>query len=246
VEVFQETESTQDIVSLLREAALFLWKDWPRDMRLSSINQENTRFVLNGECPHCGVQAAFPTVSATFKEMESNWPTRIIGAARCIACNEYILGILAKDSHDCWIYQIHFPLGKPNDDVADEIPDTIKSDLKEAMRCLWVRAYNATAEMCRRALESSCIELGAEPDVVLSEMIDWVHAQGKITNSLRDMAHKIKLGGNRAAHPSDRILSEEDANAVVDFTLEYFQHVYVTPARMARHNFDKPAKKGKP
>jgi hypothetical protein len=178
--------------------------------------------------------------------MESNWPTRIIGAARCIACNEYILGILAKDSHDCWIYQIHFPLGKPNDDVADEIPDTIKSDLKEAMRCLWVRAYNATAEMCRRALESSCIELGAEPDVVLSEMIDWVHAQGKITNSLRDMAHKIKLGGNRAAHPSDRILSEEDANAVVDFTLEYFQHVYVTPARMARHNFDKPAKKGKP
>jgi hypothetical protein len=77
-------------------------------------------------------------------------------------------------------------------------------------------------------------------------MIDWVHAQGKITNSLRDMAHKIKLGGNRAAHPSDRILSEEDANAVVDFTLEYFQHVYVTPARMARHNFDKPAKKGKP
>jgi hypothetical protein len=106
-----------------------------------------------------------------------------------------------------------------------------------------VKAYNATAEMCRRALEASCLQLGAPAELVLSKTIDWVHTHGKITNSLRDMAHKIKLGGNRAAHPSDKRLSEQDADAVIAFTDEYFQHVYVTPARMARHDFDKSKKK---
>src|SRR5207245_1589530 len=116
--------------------------------------------------------------------------------------------------------------------VANEIPDAIKPDFQEALRCRWVNAYNATVEMCRRALEASCIEQGATPDIVLSKMIDWVHAQGKITTPLKDMAHKIKLGGNRGAHPSDRTLTSEDADAVIEFTEEYFQHVYVMPARM--------------
>jgi hypothetical protein len=73
-------------------------------------------------------------------------------------------------------------------------------------------------------------------------MIDWVHAQGKITTPLKDMAHKIKLGGNRAAHPSDRTLTEGDADAVIEFTGEYFYHVYVMPARMAKFDFDKKKK----
>jgi hypothetical protein len=142
-----------------------------------------------------------------------------------------------------WVYDVHYPLGKPRDTVAEEIPNEIKPDFKEALRCRWVDAYNATVEMCRRALESSCIQLGANPDLALAKMIDWVHAQGKITTPLKDMAHKIKLGGNRGAHPSDRTLSEEDADAVIEFTEEYFQHVYVMPARMAKFNFDKPKKK---
>ncbi len=74
-------------------------------------------------------------------------------------------------------------------------------------------------------------------------MIDWVHGQGKITTPLKDMAHKIKLGGNRGAHPSDRTLTERDADAVIEFTREYFHHVYVMPAKMAAVNFDKPKKK---
>jgi hypothetical protein len=71
-------------------------------------------------------------------------------------------------------------------------------------------------------------------------MIDWVHSQGKITTPLKDMAVKIKLGGNRAAHASDRTLTADEADAVIEFTREYFQHVYVMPAKMAKFNFDKP------
>jgi hypothetical protein len=171
----------------------------------------------------------------------------MISAARCVACNEYILAIIRnkelRPGSFGWAYDAHYPLGLPHDDVAPEIPDAIKPDFQEALRCRWVKAYNATVEMCRRALEGSCIEQGAASNLVLSDMIDWVHSQGKITTPLKDMAHKIKLGGNRGAHPSDRTLTPDDADAVIDFTREYFHHVYVMPAKMAKHNFDKPKKK---
>jgi len=235
----------QDLVNLLQATTALLWSGWSNDMQLSSYEQHG--FVINGECPHCRKQAAFVTVTDTFEERKGNYPDRMIAAARCIACNEFILAIIrhkeVRPGNFQWVYDAHYPLGLPHDDVASEIPDTIKPDFQEALRCRWVRAFNATVEMCRRALEASCIEQGAASDLVLSKMIDWVHSQGKITTPLKDMAHKIKLGGNRGAHPSDRTLTAEDADAVIEFTREYFHHVYVMPAKMAKHDFDKPKKK---
>jgi hypothetical protein len=216
-------------------------------MVISSVYE--TGFTLTGTCPHCDAKAAFPTVGKAFDETNSGGrTTRTIGAARCIACRQYILGIIkyieGRDSY-YWGYETHYPLGKPNDDVSESVPEGSRLDFQEALRCRWVNAFNATIEMCRRAIESSCIQLGADPKLVLNDMIEWVHKQGKITTPLKDMAHKIKLGGNRAAHPSDKTLTKDDADAVIEFTREYFQHVYVMPAKMALYNYDKADKKGK-
>jgi Domain of unknown function (DUF4145) len=230
-----------ELWDIIGRSLAILWKDWPKDMELSSYQPDG--FVINGECPHCRKQAAFPTVTSISEDPRHE---RKIAAARCIACNEYILAIIKfqqlSSSGGRFVYDVHYPIGWPDDTVADEIPPAIKPDFQEALRCRWVKAYNATVEMCRRALESSCIQLGADSDLVLAKMIDWVHAQGKITTPLKDMAHKIKLGGNRAAHPSDRTITEGDADAVIEFTGEYFQHVYVMPARMAKFDFDKKKK----
>jgi hypothetical protein len=230
-----------------RQTAPFLWKD-PKNMHLSQF-EGPSGFVLSGECPHCHGKAAFPSVTQVFFESSVHSVNNdvAVAACRCIGCNKYICGILQQEymggNRYQWKYFAHYPLGVPDDTVAEEIPDEIKPDFREALRCRFVNAYNATIEMCRRALEASCLQLGAKSSVVLSEMIDWVHSQGKITTPLKDMAHKIKLGGNRAAHPSDRTLTPEDADAVIEFTDEYFHHVYVMPARMKKRNFDKPDKK---
>ena len=67
----------------------------------------------------------------------------------------------------------HGLLGKPNDDVASEIPENIAADFKEALRCRYVDAYNATVEMCRRAVQASCLQLGAPADKLVKQ-IDWL------------------------------------------------------------------------
>jgi hypothetical protein len=177
-----------------------------------------------------------------------------LGGMQCQGCLGYILGVFSPQGSE-FFYRSHYPLGKPDEAVAEEIPDHIKDDFKEALRCLWVNAYNATAEMCRRALEASCIDLGAPSDKVLEKMIDWLEINRKITPYLKEAAHKIRLGGNRGAHPhpdgpaavpvvaaagSAEIvekIGKEHAEAIVEYTREFFHHVYVGPKLVGKYDF---------
>lgn len=237
----QTDDGLISLVHLIQSAALCLWKDWPREMILSRSNMSDASFVLAGECPHCGKQSAFESVTKAYQERFMNGSLgNIVAGCCCIACNKYILGIIRGGAGGIWEYYEHYPLGLPNDTAADEIPEDIRNDFKEALRCRWVDAYNATAEMCRRAIESSCISFGAPKDKSLSEMIDWVFNKKLIIESLKDMAHTIKLGGNRGAHPSPRVLGKEDADALIEFTNMYFMSVYIMPKRIEKSSFEKP------
>ena len=187
----------------------------------------------------------------------------------CQGCGGFILGITEQPSNGGnHIYKEHYPIGSPDETVAGEVPDHIKEDFKEALRCLWVKAFNATAEMCRRAMEASCLNLGAPSNLVLEKMIDWLEAQRMITPYLKEAAHKVRLGGNRGAHPPatpvapmptpiiaptaplppitaaatspvERI-EKEHAEAMVEFTREFFHHVYVGPKLVGKYDFSKP------
>lgn len=262
-----EEETTESRIAepsiwlLLETTALFLWKDWPRDMNVVTQSEYVglPKIRLRGTCPHCRAKAVFTEPGSGFNYTE---PIRREANARtyyavlqCQACLDFLLGIVkvhdvetpntrgANTHRVDYTYIKHYPLGTPDDSVSEDVPSQIAADFGEALRCRWVNGYNATVEMCRRVLESSCLEIGAPPKLgTLQKMIDWVHEQGKITKPLCDMAHKIRLGGDRGAHPSTRVMGEEDADAVIEFTREYLDHVYVMPAKMAKFDFSRPKK----
>jgi hypothetical protein len=254
-----ETKKEFDLIELLQTTAIFLWRDWPRTMNLSSTSDHG--FTFNGTCPHCNKEAAFPSVTGTFDEMTNTYSyssgDRRIAALRCIACRQYILGIieLKEGSRSTWwAYKNHYPLGKPNDSVDEEVPENIREDFREALRCQWVAAYNSTAEACRRTVEASCINLGAPYDKVLQKMIDWLEEKQIITKGLKDVAHKIRLGGDRGAHPGEDPseppkyepmikIEKEHADAIVEYTRHFLEHVYVIPKRLPTFDFSKPKKK---
>jgi hypothetical protein len=179
---------------------------------------------------------------------------------QCQTCCKYILAIAQQpypQNANHLVYETHYPMGEPDDDIAQEIPVHIQPDFKEALRCLWVDAYNATVEMCRRALEASCLDLGAPKKKVLEEMIDALAEKRIITPHLQQAAHKIRLGGNRGAHPpqDDPIpppglgivvpetitkIEKDHALAIVEFTRHFFENVYVIPKRLDKYDFSKP------
>lgn len=212
------------------------------------------RFSLSGICPHCKCASVFMPVTSihAVPHFYANNPSVVqslilVATMQCQGCHNFMLGIIKKDTQQprpMYWYLNHYPLDKPDDAVPEGIPSHIGADFKEALRCRWVDAYNATGEMCRRALEGSCIEQGAPTDKKLVEMIDWLQKAGKITSALMDVAHKIRLGGNYGAHaPEDPLdaapMTAEHADALIEFTRDYFQHIYVIPARLSKYDFSK-------
>jgi hypothetical protein len=229
-------------------------------------------FSLRGTCPYpeCKRSSVFIVRNGTNLGVIPSKPgtQRTVSVFECQGCGRFILGITEQPSNGGnHIYKEHYPVGSPDETVADEVPDHIKEDFKEALRCLWVKAYNATAEMCRRAMEASCLNLGAPSNLVLEKMIDWLEAQRIITPYLKEAAHKVRLGGNRGAHPpatpvvptpTPMIVStvslppittvatapverieKEHAEAMVEFTREFFHHVYVGPKLVGKYDFSK-------
>jgi hypothetical protein len=98
--------------------------------------------------------------------------------------------------------------------------------------------------MCRRAVHASCIQLEAPSDKKLVHQIDWLADQGIITKPLKEMAHRVRLGGNLGARPPEDPDDETAitigplyADAVIEFTREFFQHVYVMPERLKKFTF---------
>lgn len=217
-------------------------------------NLNDNQFSMTGDCPHCNRPSNFVMVTAAYAEplygasghvqLYTLW-----AVLRCIGCSKYLLASVEKSAAQTApfrvFYQKHYPVGTANDDVPSEIPIHIAADFKEALRCRFVDAHNATVEMCRRAVQASCFQLGA-PDDKLVKQIDWLAAQGTITKPLQQMAHRVRLGGNLGAHPpedpsdpSEIIIGSEYADAVIEFTRDFFQHVYVMPERLKKFTFKK-------
>ena len=107
-----------------------------------------------------------------------------------------------------------------------EIPADIASDFREAIRCHWVKAFKATVLMCRKSLQVSCDKENAEGNDLFKQIDDLAH-KGRITESLKKMAHRIRLLGNRGAHDYSDIddsITEKDANDAINFMAHYLQH----------------------
>jgi hypothetical protein len=144
VELVDEIEGTQDLVSLLQETALFLWKDWPRDME--AVGHDGSgNFALNGTCPHCKRPSVFLRIQATAigsaGTNAQGYPLiKWLAALQCQGCKGFLLCIAkAQQGAASYEYITHYPLGAPDDSVALEIPLHIQPDSKR--RCaavLWM------------------------------------------------------------------------------------------------------------
>lgn len=161
-----------------------------------------------------------------------------MSAAQCESCKGFVLVIGEHPAHvlDYSLVAV-YPLGKPNDTVSPEVQQAAKGvadDFAEALRCQWVKSYKACVVMCARAIQGSAIALGAKKKR-LTDQIDELFAQGKITEALKDFAHAVRVTRNMGAHPDKDGLeevTEQDAKDIVEFTREYLHHVYVMPAKL--------------
>jgi len=169
--------------------------------------------------------------------LEDNSQT-ICNAAQCEACKNFVLVVGRRNRASgiqAFGLQAFYPLGRPNDRVDSAIPPKIAEDFKEALRCRWIEAHKAAVTMCRRSIQTSCLDQKADRKKKLVAQIDELASKGVITEPLRQFAHEVRLEGNDGAHPDpdglDNVTSN-DADDIIEFTREYLHHVYVMPAKL--------------
>jgi hypothetical protein len=204
-------------------------------MELINQNPQTGGFSLRGVCPHCSIASLHIQVAGQFiKPAAAGQLAEANVLLQCQNCWA-IMFVIGKSRERIggYEYKESFPTGNPEASVDKNIPEGARNDFVEALKCKSVTSYKATVVMCRRALQASCQQLGAEGKKLINQ-IDDLAVKGKITAALKEMAHHIRKLGNDGAHPDEDGLGDvkqEDAEDIVEFTQQYFEHVYVMPAR---------------
>ncbi len=179
-------------------------------------------------CPNCKALAHFPVAN----RHEGTPNAKYVITAPCASCG-YIIMIYSNDpqANDVKDY---FPKGLSRAATDPAVPNPIADDFAEALKCREVKAFKATAAMCRRAVQGTAIQLGA-PKGWARDQIDWLADNRKITPLLQTAAHQVRVFGNTGAHPGEDGLdevTESEADDAILLTEELLDHVFAVAARL--------------
>jgi Domain of unknown function (DUF4145) len=221
------------MICTVAESGVSFWACYNFDMQIVNFGPQFVQVGASGTCPHCAKVSYFKPVGSPYFEDNTN---TICTAAQCEACKSFVLVAGIRNTvQRPFALQAFYPLGKPNDSVDPAVPEKIQKDFKEALRCRWIDAHKATVTMCRRSIQTSCLDQGADRKKKLVAQIDELAVKGIITEPLKQFAHEIRLEGNDGAHPDPDGLEDvtpDDADDIIEFTREYLHHVYVMSAKL--------------
>jgi len=129
-------------------------------------------------------------------------------------------------------------------DIDDSIPKEVRDDFREACICYANDCYNASAVMCRRAIETITI-LQNSYTGNLQEGIKKLAEKG-LERSIIELAHEIRLLGNVPAAHRDKIklirgVTQEECEYLLDFLGAMLNSMYVRPDQI-KHLQDKRKK----
>jgi hypothetical protein len=110
------------------------------------------------------------------------------------------------------------------------VPNTIKSAYDQAARSFSASLFEPCVLMCRKCLEATCNNLGADGKDLYSKLQGLLNA-GHIDSRLLQWAHEIRLIGNEAAHDINTKVTKRDARDVLDFTEAILIYIFSLTSR---------------
>ena len=212
-------------------------RDKPRD--INELKQRN----LSVECPYCHLDIIAEPVTEPINDLHDY--TYFV--ALCPHHKDYgrfckPFFVIYQSLNDCIIARYPIPSYEWTN-YHESIPDSIRKDFAESMRCLGAEAYKSTVALCRRVIEAICYDkLGnkikqlKEAEVKLWILIDKLKEEGFITEILRSTAHEIRHLGNYGAHFQNDGLDEvnyNEAKEIREFTSHLLNELYIIPHKTA-------------
>lgn len=208
-------------------------------------------------CPHCAVHSNISAISIPRYEFLVRFQPAIVGIAyRCDSCNMPVFLRFKVEKYDTgnnriFLLEEYEEIERPTEVFEFQyLPSEVSNAFREALTCYSASCLNAFASMCRRTLQSSFAELGAEgKDRVLNQLKD-VKDTAELDDETYSILEQIIIAGHDGAHPYLPSLSKERAAVLLELMKDVLYQLFVRRAKiqeavtMRREAIEK-AKEGK-
>lgn len=186
------------------------------------------------DCPDCGKRVAADVLqNYDFTNQITGGPHVGLQLVRCPRCTQGMLLRSEEVWDDAWSDPVVVYPSNP-DGFAAGAPGEVLAAMREAHSCLRASAFNASALMCRKALELLCAAHGAQAGS-LARSVQQLRDQGDIDGRLYEWADALRIAGNQAAHEPGTGVSADDARDLLEFTRAIVEYVIVVRDRFERY-----------
>ena len=190
-------------------------------------------------CPHCGIPSNISAVSIPRYEYLARFKPPEVGIVyRCDACNgpvflSFAVAQYETDRLHIYISPEYKEVERPQETFEYHyLPENVASDFREALTCYSHGCLNAFAAMCRRCVQSTSADLGAEgKDKVLNQLKD-LKDMAAIDDETFDILKEVIVAGHDGAHPYLPMLSEKRAGILLELLKDVMYQLYVRAAKI--------------
>jgi len=191
---------------------------------------------ISTDCPHCGDTVALipqhkPVVKDGYAYFVALCPNHKRSFCKPIFAKYQALNNCIDQRYPIPSLDAH--------NLHKSIPESIRIDYAEALRCMYANAYKGAVALLRRTIEgTACNILGGKSKdekgktLKLYKLIDLLKKEGLITKNIQDSAHEIRHFGNYGVHVQDDGLDKvefDEARDAKEIAAQILDTIYISP-----------------
>jgi hypothetical protein len=193
---------------------------------------------LTHQCPHCGTKDMHFPVQGWYQvpTIADRW----CGFSVCSSCQGpvcfAVIGSNPQNFPGDLIrvpnkYQLFLFPELEKTEVPEHVPDSAANAFRQAVESRKAGHYDAAGAMYRKTLDVALKRIDAQLKGLLRDRIDKLASANKLTPSIKDWAHEIRLDGNDASHDEDPFTKPE-AEQMHLFAQLLLTYLFTLPERV--------------
>jgi len=175
-------------------------------------------------CPECKAHMQLVIDASHGWTPEEGDLTTYYRFGHCVRCRRP--GLLAELETGQDEYEVQSQEYPATRNIGAHLPDKVDESFREALRCEVAGAPLATAVMVRRTLEAIGRTFDSEART-LARVLRTMKDQGLISEELAQWGDALRFIGNIGAHPTDDVVTMQDAREALDFLVAIVDTIYV-------------------
>lgn len=190
-------------------------------------------------CGHCGNKTTWELHEPYVTDKKYPYGTHELSEVieyitlMCTTCSQPTL-LLTRKIYEEVDAQLHREISetlypKVNKQL-NNLPEAIERRYSSAIKVRFIEP-NACAVLVGRTLEAACNHEQAQGGS-LAQKLNYLAQNGRIPNTLAEMARQLKELRNLGAHDAEDEVTEEDVPIMLDFLEAILEYLYVAPAKI--------------